>query len=1140
MEERKQLNVLIVEDSLDDALLLVDDLKRGGYDLEYERVDTARDMRAALDRKSWDLVIADYSMPWFSGLSALRILKEKREDVPFIVVSGTIGEDVAVEAVKAGASDYVMKDKTARLLPAIDRALREAEAGRRHKRTEEALKASEAGYRAIFNEANDAIFLAEAETGIIIDANKKAEELLGLPADMIIGMHQTRLHPKGEEERYRKIFEQSVLAGWAVSEGSDLYLCGKDGRLIPVEISSSRLRIGGREVLQGIFRDITERKRAEQALQESEDRYRRTLDSMGDPIHVVDRDMRIILINGMFRKWNEKLGFETEAVGKTIFEVYPFLTQKARNEYERVFESGQMLMTEETVDVADRIMIAEIRKIPALERGEVVRVVTVVRDITEQRHAEEALRQSEEHFRMLIENALDAIVIVDSDLTVLYESPSVERILGHTQEEMLGKAWLEIIHPDDTERVMEAVARAMQESGAVMTEALRCRRKDGSWRTIEASGRRIPGEDALIANYRDITERKRAEDELASSLSLLSATLESTPDGILVVDPKGGIMNFNRKFLEMWGISEEMIASGEDFEIRMKMLNLAKYPEKTVEETRKLYDHPERESFAVLELKDGRIFERYSKPQKIGERTVGIVVAFRDVTESKRVEDALRGSEEKYRLLVENANDAIFILQDGVMKFHNSRTVKLIGRSADELARTPFPKLIHPDDREFVEGIYRGRMEGKEVPNTYSFRIIGKAGEILSVQINTVLIVWEEKPAALGFLRDITLQKRLEAQLQHAQKMESIGTLAGGIAHDFNNILGGILGYASFMKNKMTEDHAFYGYVDTIESGAIRASELTSQLLAFARGGRFNIKPISLNRIVEETLTIVSRTFDKSISIDTRLQADLPTVEADAGQLQQVLLNLCVNARDAMPAGGTLTIESKAKTITPDFARASVDAESGPYVVLTVTDTGMGMDRETAERVFEPFFTTKEEGKGTGLGLSMAYGVIKNHGGFLLVEGELGKGATFEIYLPASGKPELRETPATDAPIGGDELILVVDDEKAIRELAREMLDSFGYRVIAVENGIEAIEVFKERADDIDLVILDMVMPKMGGRETFLKLREMSPAVKVILSTGYSQVGRAQEILDEGVMGFIQKPYQVNTLLATVRNVLES
>jgi PAS domain S-box-containing protein len=515
------------------------------------------------------------------------------------------------------------------------------------------------------------------------------------------------------------------------------------------------------------------------------------------------------------------------------------------------------------------------------------------------------------------------------------------------------------------------------------------------------------------------------------------------------------------------------------------------------------------------------------------------VVAFRDVTERKRVEEALKSSEEKYRLLVENANDAIFILQDGVMKFHNSRTLELFGYSAGELVSFPFPKLIHPEDRDFVEGIYKGRMEGKEVPDTYSFRIVDKSGETHWVQINSVTILWGGKPAALGFMRDITLEKRLEAQLQHAQKMESIGTLAGGIAHDFNNILGGILGYASFMKNKMTEDHAFYGYVDTIESGAMRASELTSQLLAFARGGRFNIKPINLNRTVEETLAIINRTFDKSISIETRLQDDLPTVEADAGQLQQVLLNLCVNARDAMPAGGTLTIESKAETITGDFAEAPVDAEPGPYVVLTVSDTGVGMDSETAQRVFEPFFSTKEEGKGTGLGLSMAYGVVKNHGGFLRVEGDLGKGATFRIYLPASGKPELKETPVTDAPIGGDELILVVDDEKAIRDLAVEMLDSFGYRVIAVEDGVEAVEVFKAHADDIDLVVLDMVMPKMGGRETFLKLREISPAVKVILSTGYSQVGRAQEILDEGVRGFIQKPYRINTLLSTVRNVLE-
>ncbi|RJP66009.1 MAG: response regulator, partial [Candidatus Abyssobacteria bacterium SURF_17] len=328
--------------------------------------------------------------------------------------------------------------------------------------------------------------------------------------------------------------------------------------------------------------------------------------------------------------------------------------------------------------------------------------------------------------------------------------------------------------------------------------------------------------------------------------------------------------------------------------------------------------------------------------------------------------------------------------------------------------------------------------------------------------------------------------------------------------------------------------------IDTIERSAMRAAELTAQLLAFARGGKYDIKPVDLNSIVHDTLEIIERTFDKSIEIQTSLSTPLPTVEVDAGQLQQVLMNLCVNARDAMPAGGKLFIETNATTLTGEYTKTHVDAKSGSYVNLCVTDTGMGISKENLQRIFEPFFTTKEKGKGTGLGLSMVYGVVRNHGGFVRVYSELGIGTTFKVYLPASGKPEIRGPLKLEAACGGDELILVVDDEEPIRTLAKDIFESYGYRVLLAENGEEAVETYTHRMDEIALVILDMVMPKMGGREAYLKLKEVNPKVRTLLSTGYSQNGKAKEILDSGVMGFIQKPYQVNELLSKVRHVLDA
>jgi two-component system cell cycle sensor histidine kinase/response regulator CckA len=392
----------------------------------------------------------------------------------------------------------------------------------------------------------------------------------------------------------------------------------------------------------------------------------------------------------------------------------------------------------------------------------------------------------------------------------------------------------------------------------------------------------------------------------------------------------------------------------------------------------------------------------------------------------------------------------------------------------------------------------------------------------------------------IEYVRDITDRKLLEERFIQAQKMESIGLLAGGIAHDFNNILGGILGYASWMKTNISHDHPFFRPVDTIEKSAHRAAELTAQLLAFARGGKYDIRPSSLNSVISESLKILSGTLDKSIVIETSLNDSLPTVEIDVGQIQQVLMNLCVNARDAMPNGGRLTIQSSVARLSDSDARHQPEAKPGWFAVLTISDTGVGMDESVRQRIFEPFFTTKEKGKGTGLGLSMVYGVVKNHGGFVNVYSEAGEGSTFKVYLPLSGKPEVLESVSESEMAGGHETILVIDDEEAIRQLAADILGSYGYRVHLAADGEEGVSLFARQPGQIDLVILDMIMPRQGGRETFLELKKIDPNVLVLFSTGYSQNEKVNEILALGVKGFIQKPYQVRDLLAKVRDILDA
>jgi two-component system cell cycle sensor histidine kinase/response regulator CckA len=508
---------------------------------------------------------------------------------------------------------------------------------------------------------------------------------------------------------------------------------------------------------------------------------------------------------------------------------------------------------------------------------------------------------------------------------------------------------------------------------------------------------------------------------------------------------------------------------------------------------------------------------------------------------NKQAAYELAVSERRYRTMFEESQDVIYMADiNGNLIDINQAGVELFGyASRSELLRVNISRDLYEnplDGQKFLAAILiSGYVRDFEV------NLKTKMGKPLVAMI-TARVEYNESDRIIGYrgiMRDITERKHLEQRYLQAQKMESIGLLAGGIAHDFNNILGGILGYASWMKTNLKEDELFFKPVDTIEKSAQRAAELTGQLLAFARGGKYDTKAASLNSVISESLKIISGTFDKSIVIETDLDKSLPTVEIDVGQIQQVLINLCVNARDAMPGGGRMIIQSSLAVLGENDVCNQPDAHPGWFAVLTVSDTGVGMDENVKQRIFEPFFTTKEKGKGTGLGLSMVYGVVKNHGGFVHVYSEVGDGTTFKVYLPLSGKPEVVEHGSDDEMTGGHESILIIDDEEVIREVAGEILSSYGYRVQLAADGEDGVKIYRKQKPRCDLVILDMIMPRQGGRDTLLKLKKINPAVKVLFSTGYSQNEKVNEILALGVDGFIQKPYQVTNLLSKVREILD-
>jgi PAS domain S-box-containing protein len=510
-----------------------------------------------------------------------------------------------------------------------------------------------------------------------------------------------------------------------------------------------------------------------------------------------------------------------------------------------------------------------------------------------------------------------------------------------------------------------------------------------------------------------------------------------------------------------------------------------------------------------------------------------------EINERKRSELALRESEEKYRLLVENSNDAIFVIQDGRVTFPNPKAKRLSSEMNIDISRRPFFDFIYPDDKDAVLRWYKRSLKGGDTAGTHTFKLVDRTGREHWVELNAVLINWEKKIAALNFMRDVTNQKALEVQLHQAQRMESIGTLAGGIAHDFNNLLMGIQGNASVMMLDISSEDALYENIKSIQRCVKSGSNLTKQLLGFARGGKYVVKPTYMNEVLKRTAHIFGRT-RKEIKIHRRLRKDIWIVNVDVGQIEQVFLNLYVNAWQAMPDGGDLHLETDNVHLDKAYVFGKpFDVKPGRYVRISITDTGVGMDNSVQQRIFEPFFTTKAIGQGTGLGLASAYGIVKNHGGIITCYSAVGIGTTFNVYLPAYIKERADKQQPFKKSLRGNETVLLVDDEKVIIDVAKKMMESLGYKVLTAKGGNEAISLFKRKHNSIDLVILDMIMPYMGGKEVFDQLKIIDPEVRVLLASGYSLKGQAQEIMDRGCRGFIQKPFDTIDLSRKIREVID-
>ncbi|MHB8910056.1 MAG: hybrid sensor histidine kinase/response regulator [Syntrophales bacterium] len=510
---------------------------------------------------------------------------------------------------------------------------------------------------------------------------------------------------------------------------------------------------------------------------------------------------------------------------------------------------------------------------------------------------------------------------------------------------------------------------------------------------------------------------------------------------------------------------------------------------------------------------------------------------------------AVRQSEANYRILTEQCPVGIVVARDNPLRivYVNPAMLQLTGRTSEELLSSTQDEIIswvYEQDRNVCMQRLHDCLRGSATPHFLEFRCIRQDGALAWFTVSTGAIKYEGRSSVLALFTDITERKlveeragKLQGRMRQAQKMEAIGTLAGGIAHDFNNLLMGIQGYTSLMLIDMDPGQPHYERLRSIEDQVRRGAELTRQLLGFARGGRYEVKPLSLNEVIRQCSMTFGRA-KKELTIQRRLRQGLWMVEADRGQIEKVLTTLFVNAWQAMPGGGNLTIETSNTEMGEDHS-LPYQVSPGRYVRVSVSDTGMGMDEQTQQRVFDPFFTTKAMGRGTGLGLATVYGIVKGHGGFIQVESAPGKGTTFAFFLPASGRRRMdREVPTARGTVGAKKTVLVVDDEPANMEVTKEILEILHYNVQTACTGMDAVTIFQENQGEIDLVILDMIMPGMGGGETFDRLKQIDPDVRVLLSSGYSLEGQAKDILNRGCLGFIQKPYKIEELATKIQGIL--
>lgn len=994
-------------------------------------------------------------------------------------------------------------------------------------------------YRALLKNALDFTSILDKE-GNFIFQTATARGFLGYKMNELKGKNVFDfIHPEDLDRIKKAFFELVRIPMRSVTQ--ELRFRHKNGTFRWIE--STGLNLLRDPDIRGIVinsRDIHERRVAEELLRKSEQRYKLLAESSHDLIIIIDRQDRVSYINTCVWKW---FGVKPEEIiGSERSKLFPVdISEKQRRNLEWVFNSGEPLYVEGDIKFRDKKIFAGTWLVPLKnDAGETYAVMVVSRDLTERRNLEESLREEKRFSDTIIESIPGVFYLFDEDLRFIRWNKNITRVTNYTDEEIERMSPLDFILEDDRELVRERIKNVFL-YGYETVEA-RVKTKDSRVIPFLFTGTsvEIDNKKYLLGIGIDITDKKIAEEHLKKSEALFRGLIENTYEIFTIINEKGEMVYHSPSMKRIMGFTPDELTGENAF-------NYVHPDDVSIlaEAIRDVLERPGKVVTRQMRMKhrDGswRYIESTGYNLLHDPAIRGIVINSRDITEQKELEHALMESETKFRGLVEKSLVGVYIIQDGFFAYVNPKFAEIFGYTQSELImKVPVLDLVADEDRELVAENLRKRINGEVESLNYQFIGRKKDGTKIYIEVFGTRTEYKGKPAVIGTLLDVTERKRLQEQLFQSQKLEAVGRLAGGIAHDFNNLLTLIMLHSEMILKQLGESHEVTTYIKEIYDSANRASNLTAQLLSFAR--RQIIEPVvfNVNTMIKGITKMLKSLMGEHIVIEEILAEDLYSVKVDPAQLEHSIINIAINARDAMPSGGKLIIETQNIYLDEVYAKAHAEVVPGDYVLIAISDNGMGMTEEVKSRIFEPFFTTKKEGKGTGLGLASVYGFIKQSGGHIWVYSEPGKGTTFKIYLPAF--KERIEVPLKDKEepedLRGRETILLAEDEPAILDLLTRILESYGYTVIPAKDGIEALEKAEAHTGRIDLLLTDLIMPRMGGRDLYNTIKEKIPNIQVIFMSGYTDNVIVKNFVLEDGINFLQKPFRPQALLKKIRQVL--